>query len=81
MDDSTIMERINSIAEEEEQLWSAASAEGGLSEAERARLHHLQVQLDQAYDFLNQRRARRDAGLDPDDAQVRPAEVVERYQQ
>ena len=80
MDDSTILERINTLAEEEERLWAEAS-DGGLSDDDRARLHHLQVQLDQAYDFLNQRRARRAAGLDPDEAQVRSPEIVERYQQ
>jgi hypothetical protein len=80
MDDSTIMERINAIAEEEERLWASAS-DGGLSDDDRARLHELQVQLDQAYDFLNQRRARRAAGLDPDKAEIRPPEIVEHYQQ
>jgi hypothetical protein len=80
MDDSTILDRINAIAEEEERLWGAASS-GGLSEADRARLHELQVQLDQSYDFLNQRRARRAAGLDPDEAELRPPEIVEHYQQ
>lgn len=80
MDDSTILHRINAIAEEEERLWAAA-ADGGLSETERARLHQLQVELDQAYDFLNQRRARRAAGLDPDAAEERSPDIVERYQQ
>ena len=81
MNDETILKAINAIAEEEERLWAAASEEGGLSEAERARLHELQVQLDQSYDLLNQRRARRAAGLDPEGAEVRPPEIVEHYQQ
>lgn len=82
MDDTTILSRINTISEEEEQLWARASHEGdGLDAAERQRLHELQVQLDQAYDLLNQRRARRAAGLDPDEAQERSPEIVERYQQ
>jgi hypothetical protein len=39
------------------------------------------VALDQCWDLLRQRRARREMGQDPDDARVRPPEVVERYQQ
>jgi len=81
MDDSEVLHRINLIAEEEEHLWSRASEDGGLSSEDEARLRQLQVQLDQAYDLLAQRRARRSAGLDPDEARVRPAKVVENYQQ
>ena len=81
MDDSQLVARINALGEEEEQLWSAAGAEGGLSAEEQARLQEIQVELDQAYDLLNQRRARRSAGLDPDGARLRSADVVERYQQ
>jgi Protein of unknown function (DUF2630) len=39
------------------------------------------VALDQCWDLLRQRRARRELGENPDDATVRPPEVVERYQQ
>jgi len=81
MDDSQVQHRINALAEEEERLWSRASEEGGLTTEDEARLHLLQIQLDQAYDFLAQRRARRAAGLNPDEAHVRPAEIVENYQQ
>jgi hypothetical protein len=81
MDDSEVLHRINSLAEEEERLWSRGSEEGGLTTEQDARLHELQVQLDQAYDLLAQRRARRAAGLNPDEARVRPPEVVENYQQ
>jgi hypothetical protein len=81
MDDTEVLHRINSLAEEEERLWSRAAEDGGLSSEDEARLHRLQVQLDQAYDLLAQRRARRSAGLDPDEAQVRPESVVENYQQ
>jgi hypothetical protein len=45
------------------------------------RLDELKVSLDQCWDLLRQRRALREAGRDPDDAGVRPAEVVERYEQ
>jgi len=81
MDDSLVVHRINSLAEEEEQLWSRAGEEGGLTAEDEARLQDLQVQLDQAYDLLAQRRARRAAGLDPEGARIRPPAVVENYQQ
>ena len=79
--DQPIFERINELASEEEQLWQRASAGGGLGTAEQERLDGIQVQLDQCYDLLHQREARRSAGLDPEEAEVRSAEVVERYQQ
>ena len=81
MDDSQVLERINAIAHEEEDLFGRASTGGGLSPDEQRRLRELQVQLDQAYDLLHQRQARRAAGLDPDGAQVRPPEIVENYEQ
>jgi hypothetical protein len=44
-------------------------------------LRDLEVQLDQCWDLLRQRRARRHAGLDPDTAAAREGTVVEHYQQ
>ncbi len=52
-----------------------------LSDEEKARLKALEVHLDQLWDLLRQRRARRDAGLDPDGASERDPNVVERYRQ
>lgn len=79
--DDTIHQRINGLASEEERLWGKASAEGGLDESERERLAALQVELDQAYDLLRQRDAKRNAGEDPDGAEERPPRVVENYEQ
>jgi hypothetical protein len=81
MTDQPIFHRINELASEEEQLWQRAAAGGGLSTADQERLDEIKVALDQCYDLLHQRNARRDAGLNPDEAEVRPPEVVERYQQ
>jgi hypothetical protein len=81
MDDRELLQRINEMAEEEERLWSRAGEGGGLTAEDETRLHVLQVRLDQAYDLLRQRRARRAAGLNPDDAHVRPPEIVENYEQ
>ena len=52
-----------------------------LSDDDRARLRGVQVELDQSWDLLRQRRALRAAGLDPDKAQVRPAGIVQKYVQ
>ncbi len=46
---------------------------------ERAALHHLEEELDQCWDLLRQRRARRAVHLDPDEAHVRPVGQVENY--
>lgn len=81
MDDNSIHQRINALAREEEQLYLDAGREGGLSTSERLRLKALQVELDQAYDLLRQREARRAAGLDPSEATERPANTVEHYEQ
>ncbi len=81
MTDQTIFDRINDLSNQEEELWKRAGSGGGLNTDERERLETIKVQLDQAYDLLHQRQAKRSAGIDPDEAQVRPPEVVERYQQ
>lgn len=81
MDDRELVERINGLSSEEEQLWSRASQEGGLGAGEQARLEEIRLELEQAYDLLNQRRARRSAGLDPDEAEERPIEILENYAQ
>ena len=81
MTDQPIFAKINALAAEEEQLWERASEGGGLAVADQQRLDTIKVELDQCYDLLHQREALRSAGLDPESAAVRPAEVVERYQQ
>ncbi len=81
MDDRTLFHHVNDLAAEEEELWHQAGEHGGLNAEQEARLEAIKVELDQAYDLLHQREARRAAGLDPDEAAIRPPEVVERYQQ
>jgi len=80
MDDVEIVHRISKLADEEHQL-ERSHAGDGLSEEEQKRLHSVEVALDECWDLLRQRRARRDAGQDPDQAKVRPEGVVEGYQQ
>jgi hypothetical protein len=78
MEDQRVLERINEIAHEEHQLWEREGS-GEITEAERERLRELAVTLDQCWDLLHQRRARRAAGQDPDDTSVRDARTVEGY--
>ena len=80
MDDADIVRRISELADEEHQL-EQAHAGKALADDELGRLREVEVALDQCWDLLRQRRARRNAGQDPDEATVRPEEVVERYQQ
>ena len=78
MDDQQVIERINELARDEHELWSREST-GQASDADRERLKELEVTLDLCWDLLHQRRARRAAGMDPDEAQVRNASQVEGY--
>jgi Protein of unknown function (DUF2630) len=78
MADEDVIDRINDLAHEEHSLFARESS-GQASRAERERLQEIGVQLDQCYDLLHQRRARRAAGLDPSDATVRDPGTVEGY--
>ncbi len=75
MDDKTILQHISELIEEENRLRAATEA----PEQHRARIEDLETQLDQCWDLLRQRRARREFGQNPDDAQVRDKDTVEKY--
>lgn len=78
--DDQLHGRIEELVSEEHSLWEREAA-GEATHSDRQRLDSLKVTLDQCWDLLRQRRALREAGLDPDAARVRDAEVVEHYQQ
>jgi hypothetical protein len=80
MDDSQIHGTIEQLVAEEHDLWEREAA-GSSTDDDRRRLEQLKVSLDQCWDLLRQRRALREAGRDPGEAEVRRAEVVERYEQ
>jgi Protein of unknown function (DUF2630) len=80
MDDSQIHGTIEGLVAEEHELWERESS-GEATDADRRRLDQLKLSLDQCWDLLRQRRALREAGRDPDAADVRSPEVVERYEQ
>ena len=81
MVDDDVFGRINALSDEEERLWRDAGNGQGLTAEDHDRLETIKVELDRCYDLLHQREARRAAGLDPEDATLRPVEVVEHYQQ
>ena len=81
MTDEDVFGRINALSDEEEQLYEHAGDGHGLTAEEHERLESIKVELDRAYDLLHQRAARRAAGLDPQDAEPRAADIVEHYQQ
>jgi hypothetical protein len=79
MDDEQILDRINALVDEEEGLRNRK--ESPLSAEELRRVEQIEVSLDQCWDLLRQRRARREFGDNPDTADVRNPETVERYVQ
>ena len=80
MDDEGLIARISELAAEEQRLEEAHVGEG-LSPEERDRKRQIEITLDQMWDTLRQRRAKRDYGRDPDEAKQRSADTVEGYLQ
>ena len=77
---NVIHRHIEQLVSREHELWER-EARGEATDADRRRLAALKVSLDRSWDLLRQRRALADAGLDPNRAQVRDADVVEHYRQ
>jgi hypothetical protein len=69
------LSHIESLVTEEHKLFD----KGALSDADSSRLAAIQVELDRYWDLLRQRRAARETGHDPKDAQLRPPGIVENY--
>jgi Protein of unknown function (DUF2630) len=80
-DDQDVLSNIQTLAAEEHALYERHTAGSGLSDEEQRRMRELEVQLDQCWDLLRQRRARREFGEDPSEAQARDAGTVEGYRQ
>ena len=74
--DESVLDKIHALAGEERRLYE----QGAQTPRDQARLETIRVELDQCWDLLRQRRARREFGQDPDDAALRPASIVENYQ-
>lgn len=80
MDDNEILHRIEALVTEEHDLLKR-SEHGQLETEQHERMQSLQVNLDQCWDLLRQRRARREFGENPNEAEVRDANIVENYKQ
>jgi hypothetical protein len=84
MSDESIAGRIERLVAEEHQLRDREQADAPDDDAlaaDRERLSAVEVELDRCWDLLRRRRALRGAGADPEQAQARDAETVERYLQ
>lgn len=75
--DESIQNRIQRLVNEEQELYRRSS----LDDHAQLRLEAIKVELDQYWDLLRQREALREFGKDPDAAKIRPASVVEKYEQ
>jgi hypothetical protein len=75
--DGSVLRHIEALVTEEHRL----QAQEALSEHDRTCLRALEVELDQTWDLLRQRRALRAVGEDPDKAEMRPPDIVEKYEQ
>jgi hypothetical protein len=70
-----VLTHIQDLVAEEHRLLE----HGSLAAADHERLTRLQVELDQCWDLLRQRRALRETGGDPEKAAIRPPDIVEKY--
>jgi hypothetical protein len=78
MPDKNVIHHINELAREEHELFERES-HGKATNADQERLRQLETLLNQCWDLLRQRRAKREFGQDPDDAQIRDAKTVKGY--
>ncbi len=81
MNDTEILGRISGLIETEHRLRAQLAARELSSEQERQELRSAEEALDQCWDLLRQRRAKREFDESPDSAQARPVVEVEGYQQ
>ena len=84
MSDETIAARIERLVTEEKDLRGREQQDredDRSLEADRERLQAVEIELDRCWDLLRQRRARKEFGQDPDDAEARSAGTVENYKQ
>ena len=84
INDEQVQARIEELEREEQRLRSDEQAAAGTAgtdqvAADARRVDEVRVELDRLWDYLRQRRALRNAGRDPDEAQMRDAGTVERY--
>jgi Tfp pilus assembly protein PilO len=84
MSDESIKDRIDKLVAEEKELRAREQEDredDASLEADRARLREVEVELDQYWDLLRQRRAKEEFDQDPDQADARSPDTVENYEQ
>jgi hypothetical protein len=74
--DQSVVKHIKDLADEEHHLYE----KGDLTDAERERLKLINIALDQYWDLLRQRRAKREFGQNPNEAEIRRPGIVEKYE-
>ena len=79
MEDADVLQHIERLVGEEDALYAHVADGHGMDGEQQRRLRDVQVHLDQCWDLLRQRQARREYGEDPAEATVRSAETVEGY--
>ena len=79
--DEDMIGRIDELVEEEHRLHARHAQGEPLTDKDRQRLSEVEVQLDQCWDLLRQRRARATPARTREDVAVRPSDIVEHYQQ
>ena len=79
MADDDVLANIQQLSDEEHELYERHRRGTPLTDDEQRRMHELEARLDQCWDLLRQRRAKREFGENPDDAEARSAETVEGY--
>jgi hypothetical protein len=77
--DSETLARIRNLVAEEKDLRAQLLHRDITESEEHDRLRRVEIELDQCWDLLRQRRALRETGGDPGEATVRPGEQVEGY--
>jgi Protein of unknown function (DUF2630) len=76
-DDQSVLKVIQRLTAEEHRLFEHEAR----TDADRTRLAKINIELDQCWDLLRQRQALREIGRNPNEAHVRPPEIVENYEQ
>jgi hypothetical protein len=79
--DEQVREQIEVLEQERLTLREREGDDDPSLAADAARIEQIRIELDRLWDYLRQRQALRDAGLDPEEASARSADVVEKYWQ
>jgi hypothetical protein len=80
-DDEQLFQHIDELSERIDALHDRSEEDGGLDAGDGVLVHDLRVERDRYWDLIRQRRAKRFAGQDPDEAALRSGDVIESYLQ